>query len=167
MRRLLGLLAGLAILALFPLAATVSARVSDEGAGKVVRTAGNTSGSSSTSSDPNELSGTLSVSGSTATVTAEDGSTLSCTIPAGMDLTAWNGQQVEMECDGGVVTEVKNLATGEEIEADDDDCTATTSTSSSDDEGDEADDDDECDSASSDDDDGADDDEADDGDDDD
>lgn len=151
MRRLLGFFAGLAILALFPLAATVSARVSDEGGGKVVRTAGSASGSGSqgTSNDANELSGTLSVSGSSATVTAADGTTLSCAIPTGTDLTAFVGQQVKMECENGAVREVENLATGEEIEPgdnEDENACDSTSVSSSDDEGD--DDEDQCDSNS-------------------
>jgi hypothetical protein len=153
MRRLLGLLAGLAILALFPLAATVSARVSDEGGGGAVRTvaAGSASGSTSTSDDPTELTGTLSVTGSTATVTASDGVTLSCSIPAGVDLSAFVGQRVTMECDSGAVSEVKNLATGEEIQPGDDNgddlCATVPSTSSSDDEGDGG-DDDQCDAGS-------------------
>jgi hypothetical protein len=106
MKRFILLTSLLAALGAMALAGTASAKV-DAGGGAPAITAGSAIVSTTSSTEP-ELTGTatLSLDGTSVTVTGADGSSITCAVPAGMDLTSFLTGTVEAQCEsvGGVLT---------------------------------------------------------------
>ena len=69
--------------------------------------------------DANEANGTATSDGTTITVTRTDGSTLTCTVPAGFDVTPFLTGNVKAECENGALREIRS-GTGEAAEPGDD-----------------------------------------------
>lgn len=131
MKRFVLLASLTAALAAIALAGTASAHVVLDPGGAAANNSGpasSTSSSDSTSeSDETEATGTAtaSVDGTSVTITGIDGSSVTCAVPVGFDLTPFLTGQVEAECElvNGqlMLSEIVNETSGVEAEVEDDD----------------------------------------------
>lgn len=118
MKRILVLVSAAAALAGLPLATSAWAHPTDEPDDGL-----SVSGASQSSFEV-EGTGAATVGAGTVSVQATDGSTVTCAVPEGVDLSAFAGKTVKVECkseDGKLVLdEIKDPATGAKLEVGDD-----------------------------------------------